>query len=37
MHSAAVDFDEEEHVQPVQPNRLDREEVDSQHAARVRA
>jgi hypothetical protein len=30
MHAAAAQLNEEEHVQPLQPNRLDREEVDGQ-------
>src|SRR6266545_152729 len=37
MHSAAVELDEEEHVQPLQPDGLDGEEVDGEHAVRLRA
>jgi len=36
MHSAAAELNEEEHVKPPQPDRLDREEVDGQHAVRLR-
>src|SRR5450759_3488979 len=32
MHPAAPELDEEQHVQPTQPDRLDREEVTGQHA-----
>jgi hypothetical protein len=32
MHPTAVELDEEEHVQPLQPDRLDGEEVDRDHA-----
>jgi hypothetical protein len=37
MHTAAAELDEEEHVQPLQPDGLDREEVDREHAVRLRA
>src|ERR671938_1200818 len=37
MHAAAAELDEEEHVQPLQPEGLDREEVDREHALRLRA
>jgi len=37
MHAAAVELDEEEHVQPLQPDRLDGEEVDGEHALRLGA
>jgi hypothetical protein len=36
MHPAAAELDEEEHVQPPQGNGLDREEVDGEHAVRLR-
>src|SRR5215211_1734759 len=36
MHPAAAELDEEEHVQPLQGNGLDREEVDGEHAVRLR-
>src|SRR5215207_2480158 len=36
MHPAAAELDVEEHVQPLQGNGLDREEVDCEHAARLR-
>jgi hypothetical protein len=35
MHPAAAELDEEEHVQPLQPNGLDREEIDREHALRL--
>jgi hypothetical protein len=31
MDTASAQFDEEEHVQPLQPDRLDGEEVDREH------
>jgi hypothetical protein len=37
MDAAAAQFDEEEHVQPLQPDRLDGEEVNREHALAVRA
>src|SRR6266545_6753087 len=35
MDTAGAQFDEEEHVQPLQPDRLDGEEVDRGHALPV--
>jgi hypothetical protein len=32
MHTAAAQLDEEEDVEPLQPDRLDSEKVDGQHA-----
>jgi hypothetical protein len=37
MHTAAAQFDEEEHVQPLQPDRLHREEINREHTAPVRS
>jgi hypothetical protein len=37
MHAAAAELDEEEHVHPLQPDGLHREEVDGEHALRLRA
>ncbi len=37
MHAATLELDEEEHVEPLQRDRLDREEVDGKHALRLRA
>ena len=36
MHAAAAELDKEEHVEPLQRNGLDREEVDREHAVRLR-
>src|SRR5215218_9585637 len=36
MHPAAAELDVEEHVQPLQGDGLDREEVDGEHAVRLR-
>src|SRR4029450_5822787 len=36
MDSAATQFDEEEHVQPLQPDRVNGEEVDREQASPVR-
>ena len=35
VHTAAPDFDEEQHVQPLEPDCLDAEEVDGHHAVRL--
>src|SRR5205814_35592 len=32
MHAPATQLDEEEDIQPLEPNRADREEVDDEHA-----
>src|SRR5207247_11198056 len=32
MHTTAAQLDEKENVEPLQPDRLDREEIDRQHA-----
>jgi hypothetical protein len=37
VHTTAPQFDEEEHVQSLQPDRLDREEIDREHAAPMRS
>src|SRR5215831_3709524 len=37
MHSTTPEFDKEEHVQALQPDRLDGEEVDGEHALTVGA
>src|SRR5207237_1376393 len=37
VHTAAAQLDEEEHVQPLQPNGLDCEEIDREHASPVRS
>jgi hypothetical protein len=37
MDSTAAQFDEEEHIQPLQPDRLDGKEVNGEHASSVRA
>jgi hypothetical protein len=37
VHTAAAQFDEDEHVQALQPNRLDGEEIDGEHASPVRS
>ena len=37
MHTTATQLDEEEHVEPFQPDRLDGEEIDREHAAAVRS
>ena len=37
VNPAATELDEEEHVQPLQRYRLDGEEVDREHASRLRA
>jgi hypothetical protein len=36
VDASATKLDEEEHVQPLQRNRLDREEIDRKHALRLR-
>jgi hypothetical protein len=36
MNTAAAEFNEEEHVQSLQPDRLDRKEIDREHASLVR-
>jgi hypothetical protein len=36
MHTAAAQFDEEQHLEPLQPDCLDCEKVDGQHALPVR-
>ena len=36
VHAAAATLDEEQHVQPLQPDRLDREEVDREQAVPMR-
>ena len=35
MDAAAAELDEEEHVEPLQRDRLDGEEVDGKHALRL--
>jgi hypothetical protein len=35
VHPSALELDEEEHVQPLQEDRLDGEEVDRDHAVRL--
>jgi hypothetical protein len=35
IHSPAAEFDEDEHVQPLEPDCLDGEEVDRDHALRL--
>jgi len=37
VDAPAAELDEEEHVQPLQRDRLDREEVDREHALRLRS
>jgi hypothetical protein len=37
MHTAAAQLDEEEHVEALQPDRLDREEIDGQQTLAVSA
>jgi hypothetical protein len=37
VHTAAAQFDEEQHVQSLQPDRLDGEEIDREQAAPVRS
>jgi hypothetical protein len=37
MHAPASQLDEEEHVQPSQPERLDREEIAGDHRLRLQA
>jgi hypothetical protein len=37
MNAAAAEFDEEEHVEPLQPDRLDGEEIDREYASPVRS
>ena len=37
MHTATAQLDEEEDVEPLQPDRLDGEEIDGQKALAVRA
>jgi hypothetical protein len=37
VHPSALELDEEKHVQPLQEDRLDGEEVDRDHAVRLRA
>jgi hypothetical protein len=36
VHTTAAQLDEEQHVQPLQPDRLHREEVDRKHALSMR-
>ena len=35
MHPAAAQLDEEQHLEPLQPDRLHRKEIDGQHGAPV--
>jgi hypothetical protein len=35
MHTAAAQLDEEEDIEAVQPDRLDRKEIDRQHTLAV--
>jgi hypothetical protein len=37
MHATTAQLDEEEHVEPLQPGRLHREEIDRQHALPMRS
>src|SRR5205823_14172808 len=37
MEAAGAELDEEEYVQPLQRDRLDGEEIDREHALRLRA
>src|SRR4029450_7295227 len=37
MDPATPQFNEEQHVQPLQPDRLDRKEIDSEETVTVRA
>jgi hypothetical protein len=36
MHPPAAELDEEQHMEPLKPDGLDREEVDRDHAVRLR-
>src|SRR5713226_6227461 len=37
MHAATAEFDEEQHVEPPEPHRLHREEIDGDHASCLRS